>query len=260
MAVLMSVPAVVQAAAPTNLVVSQSDRVVKASWTLPPSPPQMLTGYLEFSPSLATDPTDPNGFFSDEGTVWYQIDSSDATFDSAPTQFPPGAYYVHVSAYDPATCSPANYSCLDEFSNPVTLVVPPDTGPAPSPQPAALSPTSVLPPLPDTITSFSALSARTRQKLGKLTVKATMGEAGRITAGGTVSVPKLSKLYRFKTASATAVAGVSVNLKLKLSAAGLRAAKKALIEHKKLKARITITATDRAGNRKTVLRTIKLKL
>jgi hypothetical protein len=255
-AALLPISAAAQAAAPTNLVVTQSDRVVKASWTLPAPPPQMQTGYLEFSPTLATDEW---GFFSDEAAIWYQIDGSDTTFDSSPTQFDPGTYYVHISAYDPTTCSPQNYSCTDEFSTPlVVLVVPPDAGPPPPPP--VLIPTSALPPLPDTVTAFAGLSARKSQKVGKLLVRAAMGEAGTITAGGTVNVPKLAKVYRFKTVSAPAVAGASVTLRLRLPAKALRAVRKALARRKKLSAKITITARDTAGNKKTERRTIKLRL
>jgi hypothetical protein len=50
-----------------------------------------------------------------------------------------------------------------------------------------------------------------------------------------------------------------VTLRLKLPAKALKAVKKALKKPKKLKAKITITATDSAGNKKTELRTIKLQ-
>jgi hypothetical protein len=216
----------------------------------------MNTGFLEFSHSQETDGF---GFFSDPGTIYYQYDNTETTFDSTPTQFPPGTYYVHVSAYDPTICDPYTGACGDEFSSPpVTLVVPPDPLPPVPPPPPAPTPTPPLPP-PDTITAFAALSARTSQKVDKLSVQATMAEAGTVTAGGTVSVPKLAKVYKFKTVSATAVAGASVTLRLKLPAKAVKVVKKALKKHKKLKAKITITATDNAGNKKTELRTIKLK-
>jgi hypothetical protein len=240
------------ASPPTDLVVNQSSRFVIADWTLPSEPPGMLTGLLEF----ATDPTtDPDGFFTDPDSIVYQFDSNETTFDSAPDQFPPGTYYAHVSAFHPDTCDLSGYSCIDLFSAPTKIVVPPDP---PPPVPPAATPSPVAA-SSDTVTSFSGLSVKASQKVGKLSVQASMGEAGTITAGGAVSVPNPSKVYRFKSISVTAVAGVSVTLKLKLPAKALKTVTKTLRKHKKLKARITITATDTAGNKKTETRTVKLK-
>jgi hypothetical protein len=232
------------AAAPTNFVVRQSGRIVKASWTLPTG---METGFLQFSPTINMF---SNGFFVNPATLAYEYLSASTTFDSTPLQFAPGTYYAHVSTYDP-TCDPTRAFCANDWSTIFVLHVPPDS-PPPTPTPPAAP--------PDTVTSFSGLSVKSSQKVGKLSIQASMSEAGTITAGGTVSVPKLSKVYKFKTVSATAVAGATVTLKLKLPAKALKAVKKALKKHKKLKAKITITATDSAGNKKTEVRTIKLKL
>jgi hypothetical protein len=248
-AALLSISGVAQAAAPTNVVVSQTNRYLKASWTLPAG---MATGAIEASTSPATD---AYGFFF--VPVLYAELASTVTSYEAPAQLPAGSYYVHVADYDPAapTCvDPYAVECIWEFSTPLwKVVIPADPPPPPPPPPPA------PPPPPDTITSFSALSIRASQKVDKLQVQASMGEAGTISVAGTVSVPKLSKVYKFKTVTATAVAGATVTLKLKLPAKAAKAVKKALKKHKKLKAKITITATDAAGNKKTELRTIKLQ-
>jgi hypothetical protein len=224
----------------------------------------MLTGVLEFSPSPTSD---VDGFFTDPGTIAYAYDDTSTTFDSAPFQFPPGTWYVHVSAYDPATCDPVTGFCTEEFSSPpVTLVVPPDPPPPPLPPPPPTPPApppAPAPPAaaaqPDTVTAFASLSVRASQKVDKLLIEAVMAEAGTIAAAGTVNVPNLSKVYKFKTASATAAPGVKVPLRPKLPAKAVKAVKKALKKRKKLKAKITITATDNAGNKKVERRTIKLK-
>jgi hypothetical protein len=239
---------------PTNLTVSQHSRYVTAGWTLPQRPLGVLTGFLEF----ASDPTtDDYGFFTDPNTVAYLYDTHDTTFDSTPDQFPPGTYYVHVSASDPRTCDPSANYCYDVFSTPpVKLVIPPDPAPPSSP-----APTPITPPPPvsaDTVTAFASLKVPSRQRVGKLYVEAGLAEAGTIVAGGTVNVPNLSKLYRFKTASARVAAGATARLQLKLPAKALKAVKKALKHGKRLKAKITITASDEAGNRKTERRTIRL--
>jgi virginiamycin B lyase len=235
--------------APTNLVVNQSGRVVTASWSLPLPAPETFSGFLEFSP---TPDVDGDGFFTDSNSFGLLLDSADTTFDSTPDRLPPGTYYVHVSAVDPTTCDQLGF-CRDEFSPAVVLVVPPD----PQPQPASSAPKPAPAPA-DTVTTFASLKARSSQRVGRLTIQAAMSEAGTITAGGTVSVPRLSKVYRFKTATANAVPGISVTLRLKLPAKKLKAVKRALKARKKLKAKITITATDHAGNKKVERRTIRL--
>lgn len=235
--------AIAEGAPPTDLTVGQSSRVVTASWTLPPG---WYTGRLEFANSPATG---SDGSFTDPTTI-YHYESPQRTFDSSPFQFPPGTYYVHVSAIDPI-CDPSITNCTEDFSTPPAVLTVPDAPPAPPPPPS---------PPPDKVTAFASLSAPSSQRLTRLYVRAEMAESGTITAGGTVKVPKLSTVYMFKTISAPAVAGVSVKLKLKLPKKAFRAVKRALKRHRKMKAKIAITATDKAQNKKTAHRTIKLKL
>jgi hypothetical protein len=248
--------------APTNLSVSQDSRYVTASWTLPDRPLDVLTGFLEF----ASDPdTDADGFFTDPDTIAYLFDSYDTTFDSTPDRLPPGTYYVHVSGYDNRTCDQPTGYCRDVFSTPpVKLVVPPDPVPPSSPPPAASGPAPAAATLApkvaaDTATAFAALKVPSRQRASTITIHARLAEAGTITAGGVVSVPKQSKVFRFKPATARVVANVTARLHLNLPAKALKAVKKALRRGKKLKAKINITATDEAGNRKTERRTVSLK-
>jgi len=258
---------------PTDLVVDQSDGFVTASWILPAEPPDMLTGYLEFAP----DPeTDADGFFTHPDTIAYLFDSRDTAFDSYPDQFPPGTYYVHVSAYGATLCYRVNF-CLDVFSSPpVKLVVPPDPAPPPEPTtsppggpttsaPTGPTPQTLLPPAAkaapaDTVASVSISKTPSKQRVGNLFIEAMMREPGTLSATATVSVPNATKLYRFKTVSARASPGAKVKLRLKLAKRALKAVKTALKRGRKVAAKVTITATDKAGNKKIAKRRIKLKL
>jgi hypothetical protein len=254
---------------PTDLVVDQTSGFVTASWKLPPKPSGMLTGFLEF----ASDPTtDADGFFTDPNTLSFQFDTDETTFDSEtfdvdPFKFPPGTYYVHVSAFDPALCDPAGASCFDLFSAPpVMLVVPEDPISPPdatSPPPSATTATSGAS-LPvataDRITAFAALKVASRQKAHKFHVQARLAESGTISASATVNVSNLSKVYRFKSASVRVAAGITATLALKLQGKALKAVRKALRRGKKLTARLTVTATDDAGNRKIERRKVRITL
>lgn len=130
-----------------------------------------------------------------------------------------------------------------------------------SPLPELVKASSAPPPPPvaDKTVSIASLMARSKQRIGNLYVLATMGEAGTLSAGGTVGVPGASKVFRFKAATANAVPGVAVKLRLKLSKKGLRAAKRALRRHHRLTARLEITARDKAGNVKVQPKTVRLK-
>jgi streptogramin lyase len=233
---------------PTGLAVSQNGGIVNASWTLPPG---TVTGYLEFSPTPNTD-----GFFTDPEKIAYLFDSSDETFDSTPVAFPPGTYYVHVSAHLTG-CDSYRGSCSDEFSRPpVSVFVP---GPPPPATGTQAAPTGSGAAGADRVTAFSSLLVRARQKLAKLNVQAAMSERGTISVRGNVKVARSSRAYKLGLVTAPAVPGTSVKLRLKLSRKARNAVRRALKRHKKVSAKITITATDLAGNAKQEQRTVALR-
>jgi hypothetical protein len=230
--------------------VGQSSGYLAATWSMPAD---MENDFIEIasSPAVYSDGAF-RGEFLEENTVLFD-DSLEAKQDAyeAPDQLPPGTYYVHVAAFAPAGCPTQDApTCVDEFSATVPVTVPDPNAPQPPPPP---------PPPPDTVTAFATLSVPASQKVGRLYVRASMGEAGTISAEGTVGVPKLSKVYRFKTVSMNVVAGVSVKLALKLPKKALKAVRKALKRHGKVMAKVAVKATDKAGNTKTEQRTIKLK-
>jgi hypothetical protein len=229
------VPAgVAQATPPTLTAVSQSAQKLSATWTLPPA---MVADFIEVASSPAVE---SDGYFPNKSTVMYDPNIGDfQTSYVSLLQFPAGTYYVHVAAFSTMKCRTGDEpDCVDEFSPIVAFTVPVGE---------------------DKITAFAAVGVRPKQRIGKLYVEASMLERGTISAGGTVSVPNSSKVFKFKTASAKVDAGVGAKLRLKLSRKALATVKRALKRHRKLKARITITAKDIAGNVAIVKRTVKLK-
>ena len=116
------------------------------------------------------------------------------------------------------------------------------------------------PPPPPDLAPVSSLVSPPKQAIGKLYVRASMNEAGTLTATGTVRVPSgAARLLKFKRVSRAVSANVPVTLRLKLSRSGLRAARRALRRGKKLRAKVTLTATDTTGHQSVRKQAIRLK-
>jgi hypothetical protein len=109
--------------------------------------------------------------------------------------------------------------------------------------------------------SAPKLSGKKTQKLGNV-IGVTVSCSGVCTAiaTGTLSVPKLAKVYRLKRARRSIRAGGKVRLKLKLSKKARRAAKQALKRGKRVRAKLKVTVEGAAGNKTSKRRTIRLKL
>jgi hypothetical protein len=135
-----------------------------------------------------------------------------------------------------------------------TIVVNTTGGGSPSPSPGA----GGQAPTAGDAKPTTKIIARSRQDVDKLTVRASMNEVGTLTATGLVRVPGLAtKAVRFKPATRTASPNVAVKLRLKLSKKALRAVRRAL-RRKRLRAKITVTAKDSAGQTAARSRTITL--
>jgi plastocyanin len=118
--------------------------------------------------------------------------------------------------------------------------------------PPNLGPIANLPP------SVSSLGGPAKQHVGRLFVRASMNEAGTLAASGTVSVlGGAAKVYRFKQSRRVVAANQLVKLRLKLSKHALQAVRRALRRHR-LRARVTLTATDTTG--KTTIRKLTVRL
>ena len=91
-----------------------------------------------------------------------------------------------------------------------------------------------------------------------LAVRAGMAESGTITVGGTITVPNSSKVYKLKRVAVAAKPGAATKIRLKLAKKGLKAVTRALRRRRSVKAKLTLTAKDLAGNTKTAKRTVRL--
>jgi hypothetical protein len=92
-------------------------------------------------------------------------------------------------------------------------------------------------------------------------IKLSANEDAAFTASATVALPKgAARTLRFKRSKATLKAGVRKTIKLGLSKRTLGQLRKALKPRRRaLKAKLTITAKDAAGNSSTKRLTITLK-
>jgi hypothetical protein len=219
----------------------QSGRYLTATWTTG----ALLTDFIEAAASPATD---EDGFFLPQSRVLGpELLPDDQRSYQSRLQLPAGTYWVHVAAYDPNCVGLTAFAC-DVFSKAETVTVPADAPPPPPPPPPA-----------DTVTSFSTLKCASRQKAAHLSVQVAMPENGTITVGGTLNVPNAAKVYKLKAVAVKALAGKVVTVRVKLPKKTLKAVKKALKRRKQVKANLTITARDAAGNTKTQKRSVKLK-
>jgi plastocyanin len=97
----------------------------------------------------------------------------------------------------------------------------------------------------------------TRRRM--LVIRVRVNERATVSARGRVSVPESSRVFSFKKATRSLAAGAHARLKLRLSRKARSAVRSALAGGKRLRARVTIVATDSSGNQRTARRTIKLR-
>jgi hypothetical protein len=95
-------------------------------------------------------------------------------------------------------------------------------------------------------------------KTGALSFFMTSNESATGSATGTISVPGSAKTVRFKTTKLNLTGAKRTKITLKLPKRALKAVRLAL-KHHKLKARVTVTVKDGAGNRTAKKLTIRLK-
>jgi hypothetical protein len=103
------------------------------------------------------------------------------------------------------------------------------------------------------------LGGRRTQDVDALAVAVRSNEAATLRARGRVKVRGSRKRYRLKPVKRRLAAGRARRVRLRLSRRSLRAVKRALRRGKRVTAVLTLTATDAAGHRRTVHRTVKLK-
>ena len=109
--------------------------------------------------------------------------------------------------------------------------------------------------------TLATRTTKTKQKVlsqGGLLASISSNIDGNLVATATVSVPKLSKVYKFKAVRAKVLANNKTTVRLRLSRSGLKAVKKALVKHKRLKAKMKLTITTASGAVTTVTKTVRL--
>ena len=159
---------------------------------------------------------------------------------SQPGTYP---YYCEVHGGPGGTACPArSWSTPRRRVAEAGAAVRPGPGPGPGPDPAPVS----------------SMVGPSKQDVDKLFVRASMNEAGTLTATGAVSVPGASKAYALKRVSRAVTAGQIVKLRLKLRKQALKAVKRALLRGRKLRAKITLTAKDATGKETRRKQTVRL--
>ena len=187
-----------------------------------------------------------DGEFLQQNWLTFNVLGHTATSYADLREYKPGTYFVHIAGHDPA-CT-AN-SCAIEFSNILSFtVVAPSSGGGGGGGGGG----------GDKVAPLETLSFAAVQDIDKLSVTARSSESGVVSATGTVSTPGASKAYRFKRAARSVGANVKVKLRLKLAKKKLRAVKRALKKRKRIKAKITITVADKAGNKRSQKISIRL--
>jgi hypothetical protein len=89
-------------------------------------------------------------------------------------------------------------------------------------------------------------------------VRAEVDEASRVVAQGTIAVPGTSRVIRLRRASRQLAAGARKRLRLGLTRPALKTLRRAFAKRSRLTARVTVTATDTAGNRRSSNRRVRL--
>lgn len=179
----------------------------------------------------------------------------------------PGGFYTdNCKTWTSATvCFPGDAPDLMFRLSGTTVVPPPPppvgtTGPGGTTTPpgggSTLTPTLVDKSAP---IQTAQIAKAASLKKGSLSLVVTETENSTVRITGTVSVPKLSKVYRVGPVSKQVLAGQPTKIALKFNSKALRAIRRALAAHKKLSAKLTVTGSDAAKNTAVTRKTIRLK-
>jgi hypothetical protein len=270
-------------ARPPNLgTVGATGGIVTANWSLPPN---VSSEFVEVGKYLEVNAYGyfqcfraPRPTLCEEGEsniVRFGILSSDQTSLIANDVKPPlpaGTYYVHIAGHDAV-----HTACPQiEFSDVVELTIGPDGTETSSKVVAPGTGECTLirgaggtagggggggGGVPgDETAPVAQLRFSKRQDIDKLAIRARMSEPGTLTAKALVDVGGLlAKIYTFRPKTRKVSGGLLTKLPLKVSKKKKRALKRAMRRGKRLRARITLTAVDRAGNTTTKHAIIRLK-
>jgi hypothetical protein len=216
-------------------------------WSLPPGVAS------EFVQTARSPRVDENGYFP--SVVSFSTLPATQTTFSDPFEYANGTYYTHVAGHD-VKCRGAGTCPPIEFTEVMSFQVP---GIGSGPGGPGTLPDTRGGPGPDRVKPLQNLSFAPVQDIDKLFVRARMSEPGTLRAAATVSVGGASKVYRFKAVSRPVAANVFTKLRLRLAKKNLKAVKRALAKRKRLRAKITVTAVDKSGNKRAQKATVRLK-
>ncbi|MGH2978640.1 MAG: hypothetical protein ACRDLQ_03265, partial [Solirubrobacterales bacterium] len=115
-------------------------------------------------------------------------------------------------------------------------------------------------PARDTTPPSARLSGR-RDSIrdGRVALWVKASEAATVTARGTVSILSHARVHRLRTTTVNAAANSRVRVKLRLPKKTKRAARRALRRGRRLRARISVTLRDAAGNTGSAKRAVRLR-
>jgi hypothetical protein len=276
---LVSAPA--EGRPPKLEAVGATGGLVTASWSLPPN---VSSQFLEVAKYLEVNAygyfachRDPLPTLCGEGEsniLRFGVLGSDQTALTADDPKPPlpaGTYYVHIAGNDAVHtgCPRIEFSDIVELTigpdgTTSSKVVAPGTGECTLIRGSGGTvgggggggggvPGDETPPV-------SQLRFAKRQDIDKLAVRARMSEPGTLTARALVDVGGLlARIYPLRPKTRKVSGGLLVKLPLKVSKKSKRALKRAMRRGKRLRARVTLTAVDRAGNTTTKHAIIRLK-
>ena len=110
---------------------------------------------------------------------------------------------------------------------------------------------------------LARLSGRSNQDIvaqrGSIVVVVILDEAGTAAAGARVSIPGVSKAFRFKPVTRTVSANRRVRFRLRLRRKAFRHVRRALASGRRLRAVVRLVASDASGNQTSRRKTIRLR-
>jgi hypothetical protein len=246
LAVALLAAASAQAQPPSLVAVSVTGAQTRATWDLPTN---VRAKFVEIAKSPDVNEF---GYFRQRNLVSFDVLRGDQRSYTDDLKLLPGTYYIHIAGTDDGcpSCPIVEFSRIMRYT--VTAAgTGTGTDAGPTPTKGKTDKTKPRPKL-----AFSRL-----QRVGRLSLSASMNERGTLAASASVTVAGSSaaKRYSFKGVTRSVTAGKKVSLRLKLSSGALGAVKRALSHGARLRARVRVTAVDASGNsrKKTVF--VRLK-
>ena len=152
---------------------------------------------------------------------------------------------------DPFQPVGVHYGDLVSGVDPAVRRIPPRASGTSVPGPPALA---------DSTLARAKIRIRRRQDVDRLRVVAQVGEPGTVSATARIRRSGGSSLVvRARRATVEAVPGRTYRLRLRLPESGLLAVKRLLRRGERVRARITVAVSDRAGNARTEVRRVRLR-